>query len=218
MSLSPELLKEVKMPTLSPEIKCETSNVTRNSFDSYFLFENSWRKAVLETEKLRNEYTRAFGLEELREHVKMPYLPGLQSCPKSVSSSPPQVPSRRRCADAQMPPVSHSGEDMSSCLQVFYSPLRIAQRPGKEQSWQSGIKKTKEPCTVVPLQERAKGLLKHSNSSISLGSGFSDPLAGAPSQYLQRLSKMAMLECDTMRQETARKSRKGKKQELRDCW
>ncbi|XP_036119526.1 putative uncharacterized protein C8orf89 homolog [Molossus molossus] len=174
MSLSPELLKEVKMPTLSPEIKCETSNVTRNSFDSYFLFENSWRKAVLETEKLRNEYTRAFGLEELREHVKMPYLPGLQSCPKSVSSSPPQVPSRRRCADAQMPPVR--------------------------------IKKTKEPCTVVPLQERAKG------------SGFSDPLAGAPSQYLQRLSKMAMLECDTMRQETARKSRKGKKQELRDCW
>lgn len=220
MSLSSALLKEVKMPTLSPEIKFETSNVTKNSLDSYFLFENSWRKAVLETEKLRNEYTRAFGLEELREHVKMPYLPGLQSCPKSVSSSPPEVLSRRRCADAQMPPVSHSGEDTSSCLQVFYSPLRIAQRPGKEQSWQSRIKKTKEPCTVVPipLPERAKGLLRHSNSSISLGSGFSDPLAGAPSPYLQRLSKMAILEYDTIRQETARKSRKGKKQELRDCW
>ncbi|KAM7074836.1 uncharacterized protein C8orf89 homolog [Molossus nigricans] len=91
-------------------------------------------------------------------------------------------------------------------------------RPLSTAELQGQIKKTKEPCTVVPLPERAKGLLKHSNSSISLGSGFSDPLAGAPSQYLQRLSKMAMLECDTIRQETARKSRKGKKQELRDCW
>ncbi|TEA29945.1 hypothetical protein DBR06_SOUSAS11010013, partial [Sousa chinensis] len=45
------------------------------------------------------------------------------------------------------------------------------------------------------------------------GSGFSDPLTGAPSQYLQRLSKMAILEYDTIRQETTRKFKKSKKQE-----
>lgn len=49
------------------------------------------------------------------------------------------------------------------------------------------------------------------------GSGFSDPLNGAPSEYLQRLSQMAILEYNTIRQETTRKSKKGKKQELRDC-
>ncbi|XP_044100397.1 putative uncharacterized protein C8orf89 homolog isoform X1 [Neovison vison] len=171
------------MPVLSPEIKFDTSNVTRNSFDSCFLFESSWRKAVLETQKMKKEYT--FGLEEFKECVKMPYLPGLQSCPKSVSSTPLEVRQRLRQADPEMCPVR--------------------------------IRKTKEARTVVPLQEKPKGFLRHSNSSINFGSGFSDPLAGASSQYLQRLSKMAILEYDTIRQETTRKSKKSKKRDLRDC-
>ncbi|CAK6438755.1 unnamed protein product [Pipistrellus nathusii] len=166
------------MPALSPEIRFENSNVTRNSMDRYFLFENSWRKAVFETQKLKNEYSQTFGLEELRERVRMPYLPGLRTCQKSVSSpspSPsPEVPSRRRHADLQMPPVRN--------------------------------KKTKEPCIVIPFLERPQG------------SGFSDPLAGAPPHYLQRISRMSMLEHDTIRQETAMKSKKGKRRELRDCW
>ncbi|XP_044919131.1 putative uncharacterized protein C8orf89 homolog isoform X2 [Mustela nigripes] len=159
------------MPVLSPEIKFDTSNVTRNSFDSCFLFESSWRKAVLETQKMKKEYT--FGLEEFKECVKMPYLPGLQSCPKSVSSTPLEVRQRLRQADPEMCPVR--------------------------------IRKIKEARTVVPLQEKTKG------------SGFSDPIAGASSQYLQRLSKMAILEYDTIRQETTRKSKKSKKRDLRDC-
>uniref|UniRef100_A0A4X1UKU7 Uncharacterized protein n=1 Tax=Sus scrofa TaxID=9823 RepID=A0A4X1UKU7_PIG len=191
------------MPVLSPEIKFEPSNVTRNSIDSCFLFESSWRKAILETQKMRKEYTTAFGLEDFKECVKMPFLPGLQNCQKSVSSTPLDVHKRLLRADTEMPPVSHSSENMTSNLQVFYSPLHITQRPVKEQSWQSRIKKTKPTCTVTPLQEKSKG--------------FSDPLAGAPSQYLQRLSRMAILEYDTIRQETTRKSKKGKKRELRDC-
>ncbi|KAM8784725.1 uncharacterized protein C8orf89 homolog [Rhynchonycteris naso] len=160
------------MPVLSPGIKFETSNVTRSSLDSYFPFASSWRKAVLETQKLRNEHSKAFGLEELKERVKTPYLPGLQNCHKCVNSSPPEVPNGWQCADTQMFPVR--------------------------------IKKTKESCTVVPPQEKVKG------------SGFSNPLAGAPPQYLQRLSKMAILEYDTIRQETIRKSKKGRKRQLRD--
>ncbi|XP_064336947.1 putative uncharacterized protein C8orf89 homolog isoform X1 [Camelus dromedarius] len=219
-SISPSsvlLKEEEKMPVLSPDIKFETSNVARNSLRSCFLFESSWRKAVLETQKMRKEYTTAFGLEEFKECIKMPCLPGLQNCPKSVSSTPLEVRKRLLRADTKMPPVSHSSENMSSCLQVFYSPLHIAQRPVKEQSWQSRIKKTKAACTVVPLKEKPKGLLRHANSSINFGSGFSDPLSGAPSQYLQRLSKMAILEYDTIRQETTRKLKKSKKQEPRDC-
>ncbi|XP_027470545.1 putative uncharacterized protein C8orf89 homolog isoform X1 [Zalophus californianus] len=205
------------MPVLSPEIKFATSNVTRNSLDSCFLFESSWRKAVLETQKMKKEYTTAFGLEEFKECVKMPYLPRLQSCPKSVSSTPLEVHPRLLHANTEMPPVSQSSENMSSCVQVFYFPLHIAQHSMNEQPWQSRIRKTKEACTVVPLQEKPKRFLRHSNSSINFGSGFSDPLAGASSQYLQRLSKMAILEYDTIRQETTRKSKKSKKRYLRDC-
>ncbi|XP_011812821.1 PREDICTED: putative uncharacterized protein C8orf89 homolog [Colobus angolensis palliatus] len=161
------------MSVPSPEIKCETSKVTRSSFGSCFIFESSWKKAVLETQKIEKEYTTAFGLGELKECIKMPYLPGLQSYQKSLSSTPLEVPKRLPRADAQV------------------SAIRL--------------KKTKETCSVAPLQEKSKG------------SGFSDPLTGAPSQYLERLSKIAILEYDTIRQETTKKSKKGKKRELRDC-
>ncbi|KAM9689739.1 uncharacterized protein C8orf89 homolog isoform 1-T1 [Dama dama] len=206
------------MPVLSPEIKFEPSSVTRSTLGGCFLFESSWRKAVLETQKMQKEYTAAFGLEEFKGCVKMPYLSGLQNCQKSISSTPLEFHRKLLRADTEMPPVSHSPENMSSCLQVFYSPLHIAQHPVKGQSWQSRLKKTKPTCTVTPLQEKSKGLLRHCNSlSINFGSGFSDPLTGAPSQYLQRLSNMAILEYDTIRQETSKKIKKSKKRELRDC-
>ncbi|XP_053414892.1 putative uncharacterized protein C8orf89 homolog [Nycticebus coucang] len=174
ISISSALLKEEeKMSLLYPGIKYETSKITRNSFESCFLFESSWRKAVLETQKIRKEYTTAFGLEEVKECVKKPYFPGLRSCHKSLSSIPLDVHKRLLPADVEMPRVR--------------------------------IKKSRETCTMAPLQEKSKGC------------SFSDPLTGAPSQYLQRLSRMAILEYNTIRQEAARKSKKGKKQELRDC-
>ncbi|XP_074242717.1 putative uncharacterized protein C8orf89 homolog [Saimiri boliviensis] len=161
------------MSVSSPEIKCETSKVTRSSFGSCFIFDSSWRKAVLETQKIRKEYATAFGRGDLKECIKMPYLPGLQSCQKSVSSTSLEVPKRLPRADAKVSAVR--------------------------------IKKTKETGSVPPLQEKSKG------------SGFSDPLTGASAQYLERLSKMAILEYNTICQETTRKSKKGRKRELRDC-
>ncbi|KAB1256445.1 putative uncharacterized protein C8orf89 [Camelus dromedarius] len=65
---------------------------------------------------------------------------------------------------------------------------------------------------ITPFFKNDDSLLPTDSSS-----GFSDPLSGAPSQYLQRLSKMAILEYDTIRQETTRKLKKSKKQEPRDC-
>ncbi|XP_008981019.1 putative uncharacterized protein C8orf89 homolog [Callithrix jacchus] len=162
------------MSMLSPEIKCATSKATRSSFGSCFIFDSSWRKAGLETQKIRKEYATAFGLGDLKECIKMPYLPGLQSSPKSVVSSISlEVPKRLPRADAKVSAVR--------------------------------LKKTKETGSVAPLQEKSKG------------SGFSDPLTGASAQYLERFSKVAILEYDTICQETTRKSKKVWKQELRDC-
>ncbi|XP_042522809.1 putative uncharacterized protein C8orf89 homolog [Dipodomys spectabilis] len=159
------------MSVLTPEIKFETSKVTRRSLENCFLFESTWKKAVLETQKMRKEY---IGLEEPKEYVKMPHLPGLPSCQKSVSvsSTPLEVHKHLLHADTEMTTIR--------------------------------IKKTKT-CTMIPLQEKSKG------------SGFRDPLAGASSQYLQRLSRMAILEYETIRQETSKKSKKGKKRDLPDC-
>uniref|UniRef100_A0A2R8N3N2 Chromosome 8 open reading frame 89 n=1 Tax=Callithrix jacchus TaxID=9483 RepID=A0A2R8N3N2_CALJA len=94
------------MSMLSPEIKCATSKATRSSFGSCFIFDSSWRKAGLETQKIRKEYATAFGLGDLKECIKMPYLPGLQSSPKSVVSSISlEVPKRLPRADAKVSAV-----------------------------------------------------------------------------------------------------------------
>ncbi|XP_048214798.1 putative uncharacterized protein C8orf89 homolog isoform X1 [Perognathus longimembris pacificus] len=171
------------MSVLSSEIKFETPKVTRKSLENCFLFENNWKKAVLETQKMRKEY---IGLEAPKECVKMPHLPGLPSCQKSVSSTPLEVHKRLLRADMEMPTIR--------------------------------IKKTKT-CTMIPLQEKSKGEVQRAEE-VQLhksGSGFRDPLTGASSQYLQRLSRMAILEYETIRQETSKKSKKGKKRDLRDC-
>ncbi|XP_054548157.1 putative uncharacterized protein C8orf89 homolog isoform X2 [Talpa occidentalis] len=129
------MLKEEKMSVLSPEIRFEIPDITRNAFENCFLFESSWRKAVLGTQKMEKDYTATLGLEEFKERIKMPYLPGLQNYQKSASSAPLRV--HKRHADPEMTPLSHSRENMSSCQQVFYSPLHIAQHPIKDHSWQS---------------------------------------------------------------------------------
>ncbi|XP_075830766.1 putative uncharacterized protein C8orf89 homolog [Microtus pennsylvanicus] len=157
------------MTMFSPEFKFEASKVSRSSLDNCFLFESSWRKAVLETQKMR----KAFGLEEPKECFKMPYLPELPSCPHSLNSTPLEIHKHLLHAETEIPPIR--------------------------------IKKIKESCSMTALQEKSKG------------SVFSDPFSGAPSQFLQRLSRMAILEYDTIRQETHKKSRRGKKRDLRDC-
>ncbi|XP_058131633.1 putative uncharacterized protein C8orf89 homolog [Dasypus novemcinctus] len=123
------------MSVLSPEIKFKMSKVTRSSLDGCFLFESSWKKAVLETQKIRKEYATAFDLRDFKECVKVPYLPGLQSSQRSTNSTPFEVHKRLLCADIKMPNVSCSTENMSGCLQALYSPLHIAQHPMKEESW-----------------------------------------------------------------------------------
>ncbi|KAL1775759.1 hypothetical protein HispidOSU_012147 [Sigmodon hispidus] len=170
VSFSSGLLKEERMAMLSSEIKLEASRVNRSSLDNCFLFESSWKKAVLETQKMR----KAFGLEEPKECLKkMPYLPELPACPKSLSSTSLDIHKHLLPSEREIPPIR--------------------------------IKKTKESCSMGALQEKSKGYV------------FSDPFTGAPSQFLQRLSRMAILEYDTIRQETHKKSKRGKKRDLRDC-
>ncbi|XP_055968700.1 putative uncharacterized protein C8orf89 homolog [Sorex fumeus] len=159
------------MSVLLPEIKYESSNISRNALDSCFIFESNWRKTVFESQKLKKDCTTAFGIGELKESIKMPYLPEFQCCPRS--SAPLQIPERQLHSDPEMLPVR--------------------------------LKKMKPVYSLMPLKEKSKG------------SGFQDPIPGASPQFLQRLSKIALLENDTVHQEKIKKSKKGKKRDLRDC-
>nr|XP_042126693.1 putative uncharacterized protein C8orf89 homolog isoform X2 [Peromyscus maniculatus bairdii] len=106
------------MAILSPEIKFEASKVSRHSLDNCFLFESSWRKAVLETQKMR----KAFGLEEPKECHKMPYLPELPSCPKNLNSTTLEIHKHLLHAETEIPPIRlfagiHTHAHMSSGAQ-----------------------------------------------------------------------------------------------------
>ncbi|XP_033698851.2 putative uncharacterized protein C8orf89 homolog isoform X2 [Tursiops truncatus] len=109
---------------------------------------------------------------------------------------------------------------LSGCCVQYIHPIIIScwRMEGTKSAYRtekaSGDQKPRRAAPQNQWISLLYGLLRHSNSpSINLGSGFSDPLTGAPSQYLQRLSKMAILEYDTIRQETTRKFKKSKKQE-----
>ncbi|XP_054548158.1 putative uncharacterized protein C8orf89 homolog isoform X3 [Talpa occidentalis] len=110
------MLKEEKMSVLSPEIRFEIPDITRNAFENCFLFESSWRKAVLGTQKMEKDYTATLGLEEFKERIKMPYLPGLQNYQKSASSAPLRV--HKRHADPEMTPLRRDRVQMED--QVFF--------------------------------------------------------------------------------------------------
>ncbi|XP_062985938.1 putative uncharacterized protein C8orf89 homolog [Elgaria multicarinata webbii] len=51
-------------------------------------------------------------------------------------------------------------------------------------------------------------------SKFKSGYRFTDPVSGAPPQYVQRLSQLAALECETIHHEKSRKTRKAKKLEM----
>ncbi|KAH0521728.1 60S ribosomal protein L7 [Microtus ochrogaster] len=106
-------------------------------------------------------------------------------------------PGRRWPPRCPLPPLAES-TSLVPWVQHLKKPISSVQLRGR-------IKKTKESCSMTALQEKSKG------------SVFSDPFSGAPSQFLQRMSRMAILEYDTIRQETHKKSRRGKKRDLRDC-
>ncbi|OBS72398.1 hypothetical protein A6R68_13026, partial [Neotoma lepida] len=124
VSFSSRLLKEEKMAVLSPEIKFEASKVARRSLDNCFLFESSWRKAVLETQKMR----KAFGLEEPKECLKMPYLPELPSCPKNLSSTTLEIHKHLLHSETEIPPIRIK-KTKEPCNMVLFSVTLSQEHP-----------------------------------------------------------------------------------------
>nr|XP_020826717.1 putative uncharacterized protein C8orf89 homolog [Phascolarctos cinereus] len=164
--------EENKIPVLTPENRYLTSRVTKSSLDGCFFFENSWKKAALETLKMKKECSSVFGLKDFKEVGTIPSLPEVQRYRKNTES-PLDVLKRHP-----------------------YTPLKTP----KIRSMKSN-----QTGSMLSLQEKTKRF------------SFRSPLTGAPPEYLQRLSELAILEYDTIRQETSKKFKKVKKRECPDC-
>ncbi|XP_027733079.1 putative uncharacterized protein C8orf89 [Vombatus ursinus] len=201
------------MPVLSPENRYLTSRVTKSSLDGCFFFENSWKKAALETLKMKKEYSSIFGLKDFKEVGTIPSLPEVQRYRKNTEA-PLDVLKRHPCTPLKTPkirlPTEKSSkieipslnEDMPTCLPSFSLSQNPGQQSVKEENLKNRSVKSNQTDSMLSPQEKTKRF------------SFRSPLTGAPPEYLQRLSELAILEYDTIRQETSKKFKKVKKREL----
>ncbi|XP_074134978.1 putative uncharacterized protein C8orf89 homolog isoform X2 [Sminthopsis crassicaudata] len=205
-----------RMPVLTPENRYLTSRVTKSSLDGCFLFEKSWKKAALETQKMKKEYSSIFGLKDFKEVDTIPSLPEVQRY-RTNTETPLDVLKRHPCAalkpsKIRLPTeknskneISRLNEDMSTCLPSFSLSQKPRQQSVKEENLKNRSVKSNQTSSLLSLQEKTKSF------------SFRSPLTGASPEYLQRLSELAILEYDTIRQETGKKLKKVKKRELSDC-
>ncbi|XP_051826003.1 putative uncharacterized protein C8orf89 homolog isoform X3 [Antechinus flavipes] len=205
-----------RMPVLTPENRYLTSRVTKSSLDGCFLFEKSWKKAALETQKMKKEYSSIFGLKDFKEVDTIPSLPEVQRYRTNTEASL-DVLKRHPSADLKTSKIrlpteknsrnemSSSNDDMSTCLPSFSLPQKPRQQSVKEENLKNRSMKSNQTSSLLSLQEKTKSF------------NFRSPLTGASPEYLQRLSELAILEYDTIRQETGKKLKKVKKRELSDC-
>uniref|UniRef100_A0A7M4FNT4 Uncharacterized protein n=1 Tax=Crocodylus porosus TaxID=8502 RepID=A0A7M4FNT4_CROPO len=126
------------------------SAMSRSHLFGCLPFESSWKNSLLRTQRIKKEYTSAFGLRDSEENMAIPNL--TQGIQKYQANRSPL------CFD----------------LMFVYSRF------------------------LLPF-------LAHHH--------FTDPVTGAAPEYLQRLSQMASLECETINEEKNRKMKRGKKQE-----
>ncbi|XP_061461195.1 putative uncharacterized protein C8orf89 homolog isoform X3 [Rhineura floridana] len=176
--------KGQKLPILKSDQRLLGNKVSGKSFESR-LFENSWKNAVIKTKRMKQ---------------------------------------------VMMIPVCH----IYMCFHLLHlnvflkvsTKADIAMGDIKKRvacTWKTGPLKTSEmhggagELGAVRLKKynRCSSLISFpEGSKFKTGYRFTDPVSGAPPQYLQRLSELAALECETIHQEKSRKIRRTKKQEM----
>ncbi|XP_061461027.1 putative uncharacterized protein C8orf89 homolog isoform X1 [Rhineura floridana] len=221
--------KGQKLPILKSDQRLLGNKVSGKSFESR-LFENSWKNAVIKTKRMKQEYISAYGLRDCDENAAMPSLaqaiPNTSPIAQKTQSATKPFPSSND--DPSLPHLYVLPSTSSQCVfESFYKSREdIAMGDIKKRvacTWKTGPLKTSEmhggagELGAVRLKKynRCSSLISFpEGSKFKTGYRFTDPVSGAPPQYLQRLSELAALECETIHQEKSRKIRRTKKQEM----
>ncbi|XP_014374222.1 putative uncharacterized protein C8orf89 homolog isoform X2 [Alligator sinensis] len=241
-SLSPETSKEQKMPNLTSHHKCPNNKTSSGSLFGCLPFESTWRNSLLTTQRIKKEYTSAFGLRESEENMAIPNL--TQGIQKYQANRSPVLQMKKGFGFDPPKPFPVGFYDKK---EPNYVPATCLLPSTSSQILGDEFCKSRREVHVVDLQKRGldswnPGSLKmpdihggggemgawrsRKNNKLSrtyLGSSgheykfahhhFTDPVTGAAPEYLQRLSQMASLECETINEEKNKKMKRGKKQE-----
>ncbi|XP_053251839.1 putative uncharacterized protein C8orf89 homolog isoform X4 [Podarcis raffonei] len=192
--------KEQKLPILKSEQRFLDKKVSGKSFGGH-LFENSWKHAVIKTKRIKQaEYTSAYGLRDSDENAAMPSL--AQAIP-----NPSPVAQKTQGAAHLFP------DRGDTAMGDAYKRGSFTWKPGPLKT--SGMHGGAGELGAVRLKKynRCSSLISFpEGSKFKPGYRFTDPVTGAPPQFLQRLSQLAALECETIHQERTRRLRKAKRQ------
>ncbi|XP_034619003.1 putative uncharacterized protein C8orf89 homolog isoform X1 [Trachemys scripta elegans] len=241
-SLSSQASKEQKMPSLMSDHKYLNNKASGRSLGC-FPFESNWRSALLKTERIKKaEYSSTFDLRDCEESAAVPNLTqGVQSYQENPSPILQMKKGFAYGAAKPFPTGSYS-EDEHNCVPTSYIlPQTSSQYLGYEFCKNRGDitvvdlqKRGLDSWNPSPLKMPAIhdgggeiGALRskknnHISSICSLPAGprykfghhhFTDPFAGAPPEYIQRLSEIKSFQCETIRQEKNKKLKRGKKEE-----
>ncbi|XP_038622696.1 putative uncharacterized protein C8orf89 homolog [Tachyglossus aculeatus] len=239
--LSPLLKEGKKMGTLSPEEgKHQQWRLPHSLPGACFLLEGSWEKAAFQTHKIRKEFTSAFGLKGCQERIQTPGLlprvpasrghkghPGVAALTLTTSQSEGEEP---RC-----PPTFHSSlrpsppapeKELRRRGLDFCSSGSRGKAGKRSRLFQGdvgpGRRETRNGC-FPPASSRGsrrsgeRGTVRTTQEPPNCRGGFRNPFSGAPPEYLQRLSELAVLEYDTIRQETKGNLKNVRKPAPRAC-
>ncbi|XP_028592539.2 putative uncharacterized protein C8orf89 homolog isoform X4 [Podarcis muralis] len=192
--------KEQKLPILKSDQRFLDKKVSGKSFGGH-LFENSWKHAVIKTKRIKQaEYTSAYGLRDSDENAAMPSL--AQAIP-----NPSPVAQKTQGAAHLFP------DRGDTAMGDAYKRGSFTWKPGPLKT--SGMHGGAGELGAVRLKKynRCSSLISFpEGSKFKPGYRFTDPVTGAPPQFLQRLSQLAALECETIHQERTRRLRKAKRQ------
>nr|XP_056710880.1 putative uncharacterized protein C8orf89 homolog [Euleptes europaea] len=219
--------EEQKLPTLTSDGTNLDNKVLGKPFGS-FQFERSWKNAVIKTKKIKQaEYTSAYGLREMSENTAMQSL--TQGSERQKTKGATNSYPVSACINEDygcLPPLYWLPSTSSQCFDSFYKSRGDTVIEGIHRrgtcSWKPGSLKVpgvhggagEEGAERLKKYNRCSSLISFpEGSKFKPGKGchFTDPVSGAPSQYIQRLSQLAALECETIHQEKTTRVRRIKK-------
>ncbi|XP_073185486.1 putative uncharacterized protein C8orf89 homolog isoform X3 [Lepidochelys kempii] len=206
-SLSSQASKEQKMPSLMSDHKYLNNDASGRSLGC-FPFERSWRSALLKTERIKKaEYSSTFDLRDCEESTAIPNLTQeVQSYQESLSPILQMKKGFAYGAAKPFPTGSYSKDDNEHiCVPTSYIlPQTSSQYLGYE-FCKKRSKKNNHVSSIYSLPVGPRYKFGHHH--------FTDPFAGAPPEYIQRLSEIKSFQCETIRQEKNKKLKWGKKEE-----
>ncbi|XP_029447333.1 putative uncharacterized protein C8orf89 homolog isoform X1 [Rhinatrema bivittatum] len=188
---------EQKVSELPPCHKYPISKLPEELSPRQFSFDGNWRNVMLPTAGGERAFMSSLGQKDCRESVMMPNcLEGIQG--SKINKMPVLHVRKGLVPDAPKPHEISFCNGYGTSSATSYLPSTTLLQNQKNEFMENRSKAATRSCSWLSLPRRQKNYQ------------FPDPLSGASATYLRRLTMIATLEYDTIRQEKSKRIKKAR--------